>query len=118
MTRLAFVLLLSGLALPAQDNQLSALRATVLALRQHPEDHREIRGASPELTVAKHQLRDWIESRLSQFPENGDEAALAVEFHAGIRASQLFCNDDNDCIPSALGFVDEVLVNREREFLM
>ena len=42
-----------------------ALHATLVSLRPHAGDHREARDATPELTVVKHQLRDWIELHLS-----------------------------------------------------
>jgi hypothetical protein len=49
----------------AQDAQLSALRATLATLHSHAAEAAiEIHGGRPELTVAKHQLRDWIESQL------------------------------------------------------
>lgn len=51
-------LALWSLAHPAaQDAQLAALRATVMSLRRHPNDHRETRGATAELTG----IRNYIE---------------------------------------------------------
>ncbi len=72
----------------AQETQLDALRTTLTPLREHANDrmsndHGNTRGATPVLTVVKHQLRDWIEMRLAKFPEDGDTAMLAAEFHAG-----------------------------------
>jgi hypothetical protein len=112
------MLMLMGML--AQDAQLDALRSTLIPLREHANDrlsndHDDARGATPALTLAKHQLRDWIETRLARFPENGDITALAAEFHAGLRDAHLFCDD---CFPSFRGFVDEVQVDREREFLV
>ena len=77
----------------AQENQLEALRATLAPLREHANDrmsndHGDTRGAMPVLTIAKHQLRDWIETRLAKFPEGGDTAMLAEEFHAALRDAQ------------------------------
>ena len=100
--------------------QLDSLRSTLLPLREHANDrlsndHDDTRGATPALTVAKHQLRDWIETRLASFPENGDTAMLAAEFHAGLRDAHLFCDD---CFPSFRGYVDEVEINREGKFLV
>src|SRR5580700_2092827 len=98
-----FLLALIGLL--AQDIRLDALRSTLVPLREHANDrlsneHDDSRGATPALTVAKHQLRDWIETRLAAFPETGDTAALAAEFHAGLRDAHLFCDD---CFPSFRG---------------
>jgi hypothetical protein len=110
----------SVLALFAQDSQLDRLRATLVPLRAHANDrlssdHGDTRGATPALTVAKHRLRDWIETRLAKFPENGDADMLAAEFHAALTAEHLFCDD---CFPSFLGYVDEVQVNREQDLLI
>ncbi len=105
-------------AIQAQDAPLAALRATILSLREHPNDHRDTRGATPALTMAKHQLRDWIESRLAGFPSGGDEAVLAEQLHAGLRDFKLFCDDDRECFPSNLGYLDEIRVNREQGFLV
>ncbi len=110
----------SALALSAQDIQLDRLRATLVPLRAHANDrlssdHGDTRGATPALTIAKHQLRDWVETRLAKFPGKGDADMLAAEFHTALTAEHLFCDD---CFPSFLGYVDEVQVNRERDLLI
>jgi hypothetical protein len=102
----------------AQDAQLEAVRKTVLSVRDFAQSHSDVSGAMPELTTAKHQIRDWIEARLASFPENGDEAMLSNYFLAGIANARLFCDDDNDCRPTALGFLDEIAVNRDHGFLI
>ena len=104
----------------AQDPQLAALRATLAPLREHANDrmsndHGNARGATPVLTIAKHQLRDWIETRLAKFPQDGDTALLAAELHDGLREARLFCDS---CFPSFLGYVDDVQVNRDQGFLI
>jgi hypothetical protein len=104
----------------AQVNPLAPLNATLAPLREHANDrlsndHGDTRGATPQLTVAKHQMRDWIESKLAKFPASGDTAALAAELHAGLRDAHLFCDS---CFPSFLGFVDDVQLSRDREFLI
>src|ERR1700691_5562151 len=95
---------------------MAALGATLASLRPHADEHRETRGATPELTVAKHQLRDWIESRLPQFAQNGDEDMLARELEDRLRESELLC--EPQCPMSILGFLDNVRISREREFLI
>jgi hypothetical protein len=104
----------------AQTGQLDKLRATLTPLRAHANDrmsndHGDTRGATLALTVAKHQMRDWIETVLAKFPKNGEIAVISAEFHTGLRDAHLFCDT---CFPSFLGFVDEIQVNREREFLI
>jgi hypothetical protein len=101
-----------------QDAQLAAVGKTVLSLREYAQAHPDFRGAVPDVTVAKHQIRDWIESRLASFPQNGDVATLSDYFHTGIESAKLFCDDESDCIPTALGFLDEIEVTRDREFLV
>ena len=118
MTRFALVLVLSPLLVLAQDSQIDGLRTTVLSLRKQFKDREGVPTATPEVTVAKHQLRDWIESRLTKFPANGDELTLAADLHAGLRDAQLFCDDDSECLPTAMGFLDEIQVNREKNFLI
>jgi hypothetical protein len=104
----------------AQDIQLAALRATLVPLREHANDrmsndHGSTRGATPVLTIAKHQLRDWIEMRLAKFPQDGDTAMFVEELHAGLRDARLFCDT---CFPSFLGYIDDVQVNRDQGFLI
>jgi hypothetical protein len=72
----------------------------------------------PELTIAKHQLRDWIESRLTSFPESGDEGPLSEAFLTGLGNAKLFCDDPSDCLSNSFGFLDQILVKRDRGFLV
>jgi hypothetical protein len=110
---------LFAIPLAAQDAQLTALRTTIMAMREEPNASRPTRGATAELTTAKHQHRDWIESLLTRFPQNGDDAALSAQIHNGLRDAKLFCNDYNlECYPSNRGFVDEAVVSRDRGFLI
>ena len=48
-----------------------------------------MRGATPELTTAKHQLRDWIESRLEGLKSDGDAAYFAGGINNALVAAQL-----------------------------
>jgi hypothetical protein len=66
-------------AASAQDLQLAALHATLVTLHAHAADATiENSGARPELTVAKHQLRDWIETQLGSLKDIEHEDALAI----------------------------------------
>ncbi len=118
--RASISLCLIGWACFAQEGGLDRLRATLVPLRAHvndrmSNDYGDTRGATPALTVAKHQLRDWIETHLAKFPAGGDTAALAAEFHAGLTEARMFCDS---CFPSFLGYVDDVQVDREEGFLI
>lgn len=108
-----WVLLLLGLAAQAQTDPLAGLRATLEGLRSQRNQHQETRGATTQLTVAKHQLRDWVEGRLSRFTPAEDEYALTRELQdslAGLRCP-------GGCVTSGLGFVDPVRFRRDGEFL-
>jgi hypothetical protein len=106
-------LLVSLPLLRAQDaSALAALRKTVLDMREHAEENRETRGATPQLTTAKHQLRDWIETYVARFPRTGTPQKLWDDLHAALRETTLFCDDDTMCYPSNLGYLDEVQVSK------
>jgi hypothetical protein len=113
-----FGLILLPFCALAQDSQLAAIRNTVLGMRQYANDHQNVRGGIPEVTIAKHQIREWIEAHLATFPQNGDAAALTEVFHIGLRDAKLFCDNDADCLPTALGFLDEIQVTRQDQFLI
>jgi len=106
-----------GSLVGAQDSQSIALAKTILSLRDYAASNSGVRGGLPELTEAKRQLRDWIESRLASFPEKGDPTALTTDLLAEMEAAKLFCDDPADCVATSIGFLDQVLVNRERGFL-
>ena len=108
-----FLVLLAG---PALAQSLEALRTTLVALRPHHDELPDTRDATAQLTVVKHQLRDWIESHLVSFSPSGQDRTLLATLHAGLRDAKLFCEDE--CVPSYLGFVDDVQIVREREFLI
>jgi hypothetical protein len=114
---LAIVFVFCASTAVAQDSQLAAVTKTVLSLRDSAQSHSDLTGVMPEVTIAKHQIRDWIESRLASFPESGDEAALSNYFLSAIANAKLFCDDESDCRPTALGFLDEIAVNRDHGFL-
>ena len=100
----------------AQDSALQALRTTLVALRPLQDKNPDTRDATAQLTVAKHQFRDWVESRLVRFSASDNERALLAGLHEGLRDAKLFCEDE--CNPSYLGYVDDVQIHREREFLV
>ena len=111
------IFLLSSVA-SAQDPQFASVTETVLSLRNYAQSHPDTKGAIPDVTVAKHQIRDWIETRLAGFPRNGNGADLSNYFHEAINKAKLFCDDDDDCLPTALGFLDEIEVTRDHGYLI
>lgn len=60
-------LLLAVLLLVARpdDTRLSELRAMLVPMRKIPAPHLVLRGVTPELTVIKHTLGDWVEARMA-----------------------------------------------------
>jgi hypothetical protein len=67
--RVAFVLIafmLAGASTRAAepDAPLSALSANLLELAHRPANRVAPRGATPLFTIAKHQLRDWLDERM------------------------------------------------------
>lgn len=116
--RSTLLLLIGALGLAAQAPP-DSLRATILGLReQHPDAYREVRGATPLLTTAKHQLRDWIESRLKGFPIDGDADSFAAGLNEALETAGVFCEDYTRCILTSIGSLDQVRVHRERELLV
>jgi hypothetical protein len=120
-TLLAFVALSSpGLA---EDTQIPALRAALVATKHLPDAADRIRGASPQLTIAKHQLRDWVELRLKSVPLRGDEAEFARLLNADLRSAGLFCGDDAGGKVSCpewtlLGVLNPINLRRTEGFLV
>jgi hypothetical protein len=117
MVRFAVAMLLAPAAF-GQDAALGDLRSALTALRPHRDEHRETRGATAALTGVKHQLRDWVESRLAGFPQTGDAGALEQQLHAALRDAKLLCEGDCFKLNSVLGYLDEIRVRREQEFLV
>ncbi len=116
MKTLALILFLLS---PRQDPQLAALRTTLMSLRENYGENQKTRGAAPALAEAKHQLSAWVESHLTKFAESGDTVALAQQIHDEIDAAQLYCVDEaDDCYENSLGYLDDVKINREGEFLI
>jgi hypothetical protein len=90
-----------------------------MSVREHYDDNRSTRGAAAELTTGKHQLRDWVESRLAGFAENGNTAALAQQMRDAVNVAQLYCLDeDQDCFENTLGYLDDIEVDRDGQFLI
>jgi hypothetical protein len=97
----------------AQD--LDGLRAALESLRAQTQEHRDTRGATPALTTVKHRLRDWAEARLASFGQTGDEDALNRELQVALLNAGLLC--PNGCMFTSLGYVDQVRVHHQDEFL-
>ena len=108
----------------AQESLLTALYAALVPLRAQPQARPEVRGASPQFTTLKHQLRDWVESRLVDFPQRGSEAALAQELNAVLLKAELTCSTNRGgpaeycSSESFVGYLETLRVTRQQEFLI
>jgi hypothetical protein len=117
-----FLLALCWPALAA-DTPLDALRWSLIGMRGKPPDYGGPRGATPQLTVAKHQFRDWVESRLPALPERGDEGDLALKLNVELREAKLSCGfgvPDQQACPEGiqLGYVNLLKFRRSGVFLI
>jgi hypothetical protein len=102
-----------------QVSPLASLPKMLRQLRDHLDEHRATFGATTELTTAKHQLRDWVESRLAGLGERVDTRAFAETLHTALDAAGLFCGDlVDECDLNFLGYVDDIRVSRAAEFLV
>jgi hypothetical protein len=117
VSKYGFLLLLAIVSpLDAAETGLESLRSLLMGLRK-ADPAAGLRGATPELTTAKHQLRDWVESRLAAWTSEGDEHAFERELNAELKAAKLTC--DEPC-PSdrATGYVGELTVRRTPRFVI
>ncbi len=98
MRRLFALALLLCLALPAraEDADLAPLAAQLAALRALPRDQLGERDGAPQLTAAKHLLRDWVEAQLGAAATESDARQLAAPLNARLRAAGLTCASDGD----------------------
>lgn len=95
---------------------LAAVRSTLQQLKDHLADHRPTFGATPELTAAKHTLRDWTEMQLAEQGKDVDVVAFAEKLRAGLRDVDMFCADCDSV--NYLGYLDDIRVNRHGAFLI
>jgi hypothetical protein len=106
----------------AEDALLKDLRSTLLEIRQGPTKSAAPRGGSFRLTVAKHNLRDWVESRLKAFAVRGDEAEFARLLNAELRSAALICGDADGDVAcpdwTSSGFLNAVKLSRTHGFIV
>jgi hypothetical protein len=105
----------------ADDVSLNALRSSAAAMRLKTRGGP--RGATPNLTAAKHQLRDWLEERLGRLAENGDITEFERQVNADLRLAGLNCGEAGTGSPPCpdedfAGFLDDVQVQRNRTFVV
>ena len=119
------LLIILAVCLPgfAADTSLDALSSTLIGMRGKPVGSGGPRGATPQLTITKHQLRDWVESRLIALPERGDEGDLERKLNAELREARLSCGlavtDQQPCPGwTNLGYLEALKLRRSGVFLI
>lgn len=119
MTRLALLLLCASVLRGAED-RLIAIHALLLPMRTAPIA--DARGATPALTNVKHQLRDWIELRLSEMQWVDARWAptpsvLQEQLNDELSRADLFC-PNSTCGESPLGYLDRLVLETQYGFLV
>jgi len=101
---------------PADDPQLTEIHAVLLRVRAEASQHTETRGASPELTTVKHQLRDWIELHFEQLTPDSDELQkleLVTQLNNALKQAHLLCATEPQCSSNdqtQLGFLGDIRI--------
>src|ERR1039457_618192 len=126
MRLLVLLLLSSPLVIHAEDGRLAAIRALLLPMRANQLANLKSRGATPVLTTVKHQLRDWIESRLSVLRFNGSRwnpnpVVLQEQLNDELDRAELFCGPSSK-VPcpewSELGFLGRIVLDMQHGYLL
>ncbi len=116
---LSSLLLLSTLSFPARadDPQLAEIRTMLQQVRAEAAQHSETRGASPEFTTVKHQLRDWIEAQLARLTSDSDElekTELVTKINDALKEAHLLCATEPECSTNeqtSLGFLGDIKID-------
>jgi hypothetical protein len=126
MRPLVLMLVSFPFVIHAEDNRLDAIRTTLLPMRTTGLQNLESRGATPAFTTVKHQLRDWIESRLSPLQWSGsrwipDPVVLQEQLNDELRGAGLIC-DYQSKVPcpewSELGFLGPIVLDMKQGLLI
>jgi hypothetical protein len=121
---LIFLFPLCCAALLGQTSPLDDLRILLEPMRAHASENLESRGATPGLTVVKHRLRDWIESRLTPLTRADEEVVLAFQLNQELRDAKLACDyhaatSVAPCPDQTLvGYIGEIAIHRDGGFLI
>lgn len=96
------ILFTGPLSTLAEDATLAELHDVLVPMRAKPLELTGPRGATQPLTVVKHKLLAWIETRLHEFHNRDEVSALEHKLNAELRAAKLSCDwnafpRDTDC---------------------
>jgi hypothetical protein len=99
----------------AQDPRLRDLHTTLVTLHSHSaQANIKNLGARPELSVAKHQLRDWIETQLGSLKNDASEKALSIQINEVLKRVEVRDSDEQNL----LGSLGEVRFSMESGYLI
>jgi hypothetical protein len=115
------LLLLFACELRAAEDRLAAIQLLLVPMRAAPIAA-AARGATPALTDVKHQLRDWIESRLTVLQWNGNRwapnsAVLEEQLNDELVRADLVCARNPKCLENPLGYLGRVVLEMQAGFL-
>lgn len=100
---LALVLICNGWA--QTDSRLTALHETLQALHAQADVSAVNPGGGPRLTVAKHQLRDWVESQFGPVEQEGDETKVSERINGALGKISVVPSTDDQNLLGSLGDV-------------
>ena len=88
----------------AQDDPLTALRATLVGLHSQPAPY-DFEAMGPELTRAKHQLRDWIEGQLGSLDDARPDQSFSSRINEALASASVKEAEDGENLLGSLGEV-------------
>jgi hypothetical protein len=100
---LALGLVCSGWA--QTDSRLTALHQTLKSLHAQVAVSPANLGEGPKLMLAKHQLRDWIESQLGQIEKEGDETTASERINKVLETVSVAPSKDDQNLLGSIGNV-------------
>jgi hypothetical protein len=106
----------------AQNAKLEAALSPLKDMRGKPVDFGGPRNATPGLTTVKHALRDWVESRLAGFRQDGDLGELERTLNGSLRGAGVLCGPApsmGSCPDGTLlGYLNKLKLRRAQSFLV
>lgn len=88
------------------DSRLAALHETLQSLHAQTGVSAVNPGGGPKLTLAKHQLRDWIESQFGPVEKEGDETNASERINKALKSVSVAPSKDDQDLLGSLGEVD------------
>jgi hypothetical protein len=123
MYRLALLLLFASVLRAAGDPRLTAIHELLVPMRNIKPDA-QARGATPALTTGKHELRDWLESRITGLEWNGtrwtpNPTVLQEQLNDELNRADLFLpKDPREVYAPLVGYIDRISIDMQSGFLV